>query len=274
MSGTLERGRVSFDGARRAPTRPLIGVTTSEVRPTVLAHPRPQSDPARPEMALGMAYMRALERCGALPVVIPPMGPDAIEPLCERFHGICLSGGPDIDPVAYREQAHPELGPTWEELDRLELALARRADEIGMPLLGICRGAQTINVARGGTLHQHLPATDAAGVEHRQSAPGESLSHPIEIEPETRLAGILGAGTLEVNSFHHQAVHELGRDLVVSARAADGVVEAIEDPRHPFLIGVQWHAEFLIGREPEANLFRAFIEAARAGASAAVGAVR
>lgn len=273
MSGTLAKGRISADGDRPIATRPLIGVTTSEVRPTVLAHPRPQSDPAQPEMALGMAYMRALERCGALPVVIPPMEPDAIEPLCDRFAGICLSGGPDIDPIAYREQAHPMLGPTWQELDRLELELARRADATGVPLLGICRGAQTINVARGGTLHQHLPATDAAGVEHRQSAPGESLSHPIEIEPETRLAEIVGAGTFEVNSFHHQAVHDLGQGLVVSARAEDGVVEAIEDPDHPFLIGVQWHAEFLTGREPEANLFRAFIEAAGTRGSVAEGAV-
>jgi putative glutamine amidotransferase len=272
MSGTLEQRAPGSDGARPAPPRPLIGVTTSEVRPTVLAHPRPESDPARPEMALGMAYMRALEGSGALPVVIPPMESDAIEPLCERFHGICLSGGPDIDPIAYREQAHPKLGPTWEELDRLELELARRADATGVPLLGICRGAQTINVARGGTLYQHLPATEAAGVEHRQSAPGESVSHPVEIEPGTRLAGIVGTAPLEVNSFHHQAVHELGRDLIVSARSSDGVVEAIEATDHPFLIGVQWHAEFLVGREPEASLFAAFVEAARARGPAPRGA--
>ncbi len=242
--------------------RPLIGVTTSEIRPSRLTHPREHSDPARPEMALGMTYMRALERAGALPVVIPVLEPEAIEPLLARLDGVCLSGGPDIDPIAYRTTSHPELGPTWVELDRFELELARRADEREIPLLGICRGAQTLNVARGGTLHQHLPALDSTGVEHRQRDPGESLSHEVEVEPGTRLAQIVGEQRFSVNSFHHQGVRDLGDGLRVSARSTDGVIEAIEDASRPFAVGVQWHAEYLAGRAIEAALFGAFVETA------------
>jgi putative glutamine amidotransferase len=241
---------------------PLIGVTTSEVRPTQLTHPRPHSDPARPEMALGMTYMRTIQRAGGVPVVLPPLAGPAVATLLDRVDGICLSGGPDIDPTAYRGDAHPQLGPTWRELDELEIGVAREADRRGIPILGICRGAQTLNVLRGGDLHQHVPEL-GDGVEHRQSGPGEVLAHTIEIEPGTRLAEIVGDGPLEVNSFHHQAVNELGRDLIVSARSRDGLIEAIEDPRHPFLIGLQWHAEFLDQRPAEAQLFRAFVDASR-----------
>ncbi len=241
----------------RTGPRPLIGVTTSEVRPAWLTHPRPRSDPERPEMALGMTYMRALERSGAIPVVIPPLEPDAIDPLLEQVDGICLSGGPDIDPTHYRERSHPALGPTWEDLDRVELELARRAGQRGTPIFGICRGAQTLNVARGGDLHQHLPAVDGFG--HRSEHPGETLSHEVIPEPGSKLATIVGSDPISVNSFHHQAVRRLGEGLRVSARAPDGVVEAIEDPDHPFLIGVQWHAVFLASREADSALFRAFV---------------
>ncbi len=263
---TASRERPRDDAGRgedRSAERPLIGVTTSEVRPTRLAHPRPQSDPARPEMALGMTYMNALERTGAIPVVIPILDGDAIEPLLGSLAGVCLSGGPDLDPVAYRADSHPKLGPTWRDLDEFELELARRADERGIPILGICRGAQTINVARGGDLHQHLPALESSSVRHRQKDPGERLSHEVEVEPSSRLARIVGTDGFRVNSFHHQGVKRLGRGLVVSARSEDGVVEAIEDPSRPFLIGVQWHAEYLVGREIEEALFSAFVDAAR-----------
>ncbi len=258
-------GHVDSDAGRGPPTpsRPLIGVTTSEVRPTRLTHPRPHSDPARPEMALGMTYMRALEIAGAVPVVIPPLKLGGIDDLLDQLGGVCLSGGPDIDPQVYRGETHPELGPTWLDLDELELALARRADDRGVPLLGICRGAQTLNVARGGDLLQHLPDLNGAGPEHRQSEGGEALSHEIEIERGTRLAEIVGATRIEVNSFHHQAVRRLGTALRASAHSGDGVIEAIEDAAHPFLLAVQWHAEFLVERRPESAIFGAFVEAAR-----------
>lgn len=257
-----------------ATRRPLIGVTTSEVRPTKLTNPQPHSDPARPEMALGMTYMRAVERSGGVPVVIPPLCNGQVEELLDRLGGILLSGGPDIDPTLYRNEAHAELGPTWRELDELELELARRADERELPVFGICRGAQALNVARGGDLYQHLPALDGDQVNHRQIDSGETISHWVEIEPGSRLAEILGVTRLEVNSFHHQAVHTVGRALSVSARSSDGVIEAIEDPSRPFVIGVQWHAEFLVERDAEAALFGAFVDAALEYELAAAGRAR
>ena len=241
---------------------PLIGVTTSEVRPAKLSHPAERSDPARPEMALGMTYMRAVVSAGGVPVVIPPLGNGQVPELLDRLGGVLLSGGPDIDPTLYRDESHPELGPTWRDLDELELDLARAADARGMPVFGICRGAQTINVARGGTLYQHLPDLDGHGVAHRQTDSGETVTHRVDILAGTRLAEIVGDGEVEVNSFHHQGVRDLGEGLEVSARSLDDVVEAVEDSEHPFLIGVQWHAEFLVDRPHEHALFRAFVVAA------------
>src|SRR4051794_31540956 len=136
--------------------RPLIGVTTSELRPSHLATTSRQGDPSRPEMALGMTYMRTLDAAGAIPVVIPPLGD--VEALLDRVDGVCLSGGPDLDPDNYGAQTrHPELGPTAPVLDAYELALAKGALERNLPILAICRGAQTLNVACGGTLYQHVP---------------------------------------------------------------------------------------------------------------------
>src|SRR5918995_1505105 len=205
----------------RRPMRPLIGVTTSELRPSGAGTLRRQGEPAHPEMALGMTYLQAIERAGAVPVVLPPCVSD-LESLIARLDGVCLSGGPDLDPEAYgAPDRHAELGPTEPSLDAFELALARAALERGMPLLGICRGAQALNVACGGTLHQHLPG-------HRQSEPGCMPTHDVHVLPGTRLAALIGAGPMAVNSFHHQAVDRLGGGLRISARAADGMVEAIE----------------------------------------------
>lgn len=236
---------------------PLIGVTTSELRPSGASTLRRQGEPAHAEMALGMTYLRAIERAGGMPVVLPPMLGD-VHALLDRLDGICLSGGPDLDPVAYGAvERHAELGPTEPSLDAFELALARAADERECPLLGVCRGAQALNVARGGTLHQHVPG-------HRQAEPGTVTTHAVDVAAGSRLAGVLGAGRLEVNSFHHQAVETLGDGLCVVARAPDGTVEAIEAPAPRFLLGVQWHAETLAVEAPHAALFAALVEAARA----------
>jgi putative glutamine amidotransferase len=243
--------------------RPLIGVTTSEIRRTETVEPIPQAEPpARFEMALGLPYLRGLEAAGGLPVVMPPLAEDAIESLLDRFDGICLSGGPDLDPGGYGAEPHPALGPTEPELDRFELAVARRADAREMPILAICRGTQALNVVRGGALHQHLPEISTE-IAHRQGLPGDQTSHRVEIDPESRLAAALGSSDIDVNSFHHQAIDRLGGGLVVSARAPDGTIEAVEDPSRPFLIGVQWHAETLVHRPYESALFREFVEACR-----------
>lgn len=248
--------------------RPLIGVTTSEVRPAGRVEPLPEGEPRGREMALGLPYLKGLEAAGGLPVVMPPLGEDAIEPLLDRLDGICLSGGPDLDPENYGAGPHPELGPTEPDLDRFELAVARRADAREMPILAICRGTQALNVIRGGALHQHLPEISEE-IAHRQRTPGNQTSHPVAVEPQSRLAAALGKGVVEVadhldvNSFHHQGIDRLGEGLRISARAPDGTVEAVEDPTRPFLIGVQWHAETLVHRPYESSLFRHFVEACR-----------
>lgn len=245
----------------RMRVRPLIGVTTSEVRKAETVEPTPEGEPPRHEMALGLTYLRAVEGAGGIPVVIPPLDLDAIEPLLDRLSGICLSGGPDLDPVAYGAKPDEHLGPTWPDLDRFELAIAARADAREVPLLAICRGTQALNVVRGGTLLQHLP--DLGGeIAHRQRIPGDRGSHDVRIDPASRLAATIDTDETLVNSFHHQAIDRLGDGLVATAWAPDGTIEAVEDPSRPFLLGVQWHAELLTERPEEQLLFRSFVEAA------------
>jgi putative glutamine amidotransferase len=231
--------------------RPLIGVTTSELRPSALATTRRHGEPAHPEMALGMTYLRTLDAAGAIPVVLPPVGTDHLGPLLDRLDGICLSGGPDLDPAAYGSQVrHEQLGPTEPSLDAFELSLARQALTRNLPILAICRGAQALNVACGGTLHQHIDG-------HRQKDAATEPTHGVSITPNTRLHRIVKSRQLAVNSFHHQAVDEIGAGLRVVGRAEDGTVEAIEG--EGFTVGVQWHAETLIAHMP---LFEALVRAA------------
>src|SRR3954454_17657443 len=137
--------------------RPLIGVTTSEVRRAERTQPLPEGEPPQHEMALGMPYVRALARAGATPVVLPPLAVEALPALIAPLHGVCLSGGPDLDPSAYGAEASAELGPIEPELDVFELEVARLSDAAGLPILSICRGSRALNVARGASLHQHLP---------------------------------------------------------------------------------------------------------------------
>ena len=242
--------------------RPLIAVTTSEIRQHRSAL-TPQGEPPREELALGLSYLQAIEGAGGIPLVAPPLDGEAIEPLLERVAGVCLSGGPDLDPVAYGAFRHEMTAPSWAELDRFELSLARAADAADLPILAICRGMQVLNVSRGGTLHQHLPDVAGEQVGHRQSeAPGDP-THWVTLDPESRLADIVGPTRKMVNSFHHQAAASLGQGLVATATADDGTIEAIEALDREFVLGVQWHAECLADQDENARLFEAFVEAAR-----------
>jgi putative glutamine amidotransferase len=243
-------------------TRPLIGVTTSEVRLAARVQLTPEGEPPDREMALGMKYLRAIERAGGLPVVMPPLDPEAIEPLLDNLSGVCLSGGPDISPVSYNRQPDAHLGPTEPDLDRFELMLALRADARSLPILAVCRGAQVLNVARGGTLHQHLPDVVGDAVVHR-AGPGQNARHTVEVAPDSLLARVLGETSLEVNSYHHQAAAKLGRGLRAVAWAPDGIVEGIEAPERDFVLGVQWHAEAIAYDPAQALLFDSFVEASR-----------
>jgi putative glutamine amidotransferase len=253
---------------------PLIAVTTSEMRHAALGAPAPEADPPRREMVLGMRYLEAIGRAGALAVVVPPMPGPAIPALLDRVDGICLSGGPDLHPDAYGAPAHPELGPTEPRLDAFELALARAADERDMPILAICRGAQVLNVARGGTLHQHLPDIVGDTVTHRQPGAPGAPTHGVSVAADSRLAAILGHRHVQVNSFHHQAADVMGERLAVTARAEDGTVEGFEAVDRGFAIGVQWHAECLVDHDEQAALFTALVDACAERAVAAAGGGR
>jgi putative glutamine amidotransferase len=237
---------------------PLIGISTSELRSPDQVDGAREADPPRSELALGLSYPKAVERAGGIPLVVPP-GMSAIDALIPRLDGLLLPGGPDLHPAAYGEEPSPALGPTDEALDVFELALGARADELGLPILAVCRGQQLVNVIRGGTLVQDLPADGA--VHHRQREPGYVATHTVSIESDTRLARALGPGELSVNSFHHQGVNRLGRSLRPIGWAPDGLVEAVEATDRPFLLGVQWHAESLASDPDHGPLFRAFVDA-------------
>jgi putative glutamine amidotransferase len=239
--------------------RPLIGVTTSELRPGTLATLQRAGAPPHPEIMLGTTYLRAIDTAGGIPVILSPIDLAAVSELVERLDGICLSGGPDLDPTAYGASTrHPRLGPTHPAVDDFELAVARAADASGLPLLGICRGAQALNVARGGTLRQHVEG-------HRQTELATVPTQSVSVSADSLLATITGAGeALEVNSFHHQAVDVPGAGLRVVARAPDGTAEAVEDRARPFLLAVQWHAETLTERPEHGALFAALVQAAGA----------
>jgi putative glutamine amidotransferase len=240
--------------------RPLIGVTTSELRPGALATLQRAGAPPHSEVMLGTTYLRAIDAAGGIPVIVSPVGLAAVPELVARLDGICLAGGPDLDPVAYGAATrHPLLGATDATVDAFELAVARAADASGLPLLGVCRGAQTLNVARGGTLRQHVDG-------HRQTELATVPTQNVSVAPGSLLATVTGAGaSLAVNSFHHQAVDLPGAGLRVVAWAGDGTAEAIEDHARPFLLGVQWHAETLTERPEHGALFAALVRAASAG---------
>jgi len=241
--------------------RPLIVISTSELRRGGMVHVA-ESEPPRHEMVLGMRYLRAIEAAGGAPVVAAPMGSTSLAALLARADGVCRSGGPDLDPKGYGAERHFRIGPTEPQLDAFELELVRAADDRRLPILAICRGMQVLNVARGGTLHQHLPDVVGDSITHRQHLPGRVPTHAVQVSTDSRLSGIVGQHC-HVNSFHHQGVAELGEGLVETAHAPDGTIESVESRDREFVIGVQWHAEGLTARPEQASLFQAFVAAAR-----------
>jgi putative glutamine amidotransferase len=209
-----------------------------------------------PAALVPLAYVDAIERAGGRALVIPPAEED-IEQTLDALDGVVFSGGADVDPAHYGAEAHPETDAPQTRRDAGELALLRAALERDLPTLAICRGFQLLNVARGGDLVQHLP--DEVGNDVHKRVPGEFAVHPVEVKEGSRLAGIVGA-TPEVTSHHHQALGRVGEGLVESAWAADGTLEAVEDPSQRFVVGVQWHPE----AGEDAALFGELVEQARA----------
>jgi putative glutamine amidotransferase len=243
--------------------KPMIGVTVSEIRAKEDAQRVRHGEPTQTEMTLGLSYMRAIERAGGLPVALPPLAGENVESLLDHLSGLLLTGGPDLDPACYGAEPHAELGPVDREVDIFEIELCRQADLRGMPILGICRGAQVLNVSRQGSLIQHLPDFISGAIEHRQTEPGDRTTHEVRVSPDSGLAQTTGGGPVQVNSFHHQAIDRLGHGLRPVAWTQDGVIEAVEGQDGQFVLGVQWHAETLVEEAEQLALFERLVEAAR-----------
>lgn len=211
-------------------------------------------------------YAEAVEAAGGIPVHIPLIpNREYLASLCERLDGLVLSGSnSDLDPVFYGEEPHPKLGPVVPERDEVDLMLLDIAEAMALPVLGICFGMQSLNVARGGSLVQDIETQVVNPIKHEQGEVRNRPSHQIEIDSTSILAQLAGARTVRVNSSHHQAVKNLGRNLRVIASAADGVIEAIVDTRADrFVLGVQWHPEIGWQRDRLSQaIFSKFIEAA------------
>ena len=249
-------GSAAHDGAGTKAPRPVVGVTAYEEQAR-------WGDWDLTADLLPASYVRAIERAGAIAVLVPvqQLEPEDAVRLVERLDGLVLSGGPDVDPARYGDDRHPETTESTASRlrrDAIELTLVEAVSGGLVPTLAICRGIQVLNVARGGGLVQHLPEVSAGA---HAGTPGGFASHEVKLEPGTVVARAIGRDTAEVRTRHHQAVDpaRLGRGLEPVAWADDGTVEAVEDSSLPFLVGVQWHPE--AGDDP--SLFLALVDAAR-----------
>ncbi|OGQ24952.1 MAG: hypothetical protein A3C54_03965 [Deltaproteobacteria bacterium RIFCSPHIGHO2_02_FULL_60_17] len=241
---------------------PLIGITPD----TAAGRPGVSGNQAEPLLVLQERYTRAIQEAGGVPLILP-IGASgaALRRIADSVDGILVSGGNfDIHPRLYGEEPTEALGQVKEERTRFELELISLALERDLPLLGVCGGAQAINVVLGGSLYQDIARQIPAAAEHQQGALKERGGHKIRIHDGTLLKKIVGRQDIEVNTTHHQAVKRPGRGLIVNASAADGVIEGIESKDHPFVLGVQWHPEFLSGRDArQRNIFASFVRACK-----------
>ncbi len=240
------------------PSYPLIGIPA--------ATQVDQEYTATPSYRFNGHYPAALAACGALPLVIPLNLPNGtLRAIFERLDGLCLSGGVDVDPGAYGESRHAHLGSVDRARDETELTLARWALDADLPVLGICRGIQLLNVAAGGSLYQHIPDQVAGASTHDYKladSAWERPTHKVVIEPRCLLASILGEHEIMTNSFHHQSLKAIASEFKGVAYAEDGVVEAIEHPDKRFALAVQWHPEGMFRTEPHARrIFEIFVAA-------------
>jgi len=216
---------------------------------------------------LARYYSEAVEAAGGLPVHIPLIPrPDFIRAVVADLDGLLLPGSnSDVDPLRYGQQPHPQLGVVHPEKDETDLLALAEAESLAMPVFAICFGLQSLNVSRGGTLIQDIVSQHADAIKHEQGAPRDRHSHSVRLIEDSIIGQLAKGDMAPVNSHHHQAIENLGSELVATAWAPDGLVEAVEDPRSDrFVVGVQWHPE--LGWEKDElseSLFRRFIGAAR-----------
>jgi putative glutamine amidotransferase len=238
-------------------TIPLIGVTTSRLKTKYgfLA------------FSVAEKYVLSLADAGAAPVLLPLGLPeDRLQVIFERLDGILFTGGGDIHPGRFGAPLDELSNQIDEDRDRVELHLLQRAFDRSLPLMGICRGFQLLNIGLGGTLYTDIKAQHAGALRHDYypDLPRDYLAHPVQIVPGTRLHAILGTKQLKVNSLHHQGIKILASRLVPSAVSPDGIIEGVEMKEYPFGLAVQWHPEWLQAYQPMQELFRAFVQACAA----------
>jgi len=248
---------------------PRVALTTTNVAEDHVYH--------RPTVTIYESYIAALEIVGLAPVLITPAhSPQAVRSLMNACAGLVLSGGEDVDPARYGMDPSPALGTVNRRRDEVEFAALEYALQQQLPVLGICRGAQVINVVLGGTLFQDLATERPGPVLHEQREPWGQRTHCASVVAGSRLHEIVHSDELHINSYHHQAIRDVAPGLSVVARADDGMVEAVEGRDHPWLVGVQWHPEryeaSTADNDPDRLLFQAFADVLRgsvAGSSAA-----
>jgi putative glutamine amidotransferase len=242
--------------------RPMIGITCD----LDLGTGREARAPGRKSHVLYHDYVEAILVSGGLPLLLPTVAEDGNrEAYAELLHGLLIPGSPaDVDPIYYAEEPHARLGPVNPLRTDFEIQMVRLVLRRQRPVFGICGGAQVLNVALGGSLYQDIPSQVAKAFKH---AGATDRAHMVDVLPGTQLAAILNVQEMRVNSLHHQAVKVPGQEMVVSASARDGVIEAVEISSLPFVIGVQWHPERLFADDtPSQRLFSAFVQAAASAA--------
>lgn len=210
-------------------------------------------------------YTKAITQAGGIPVLIPLIPEEDIDTLCKQIDALFVTGGEDIDPSYYNANPHIHLGRITPKLDKMEFALVQKMLELDKPYIGVCRGLHMLNVVSGGSLYQSIHSERKEPViQHLQKADRTHRSHPVKVEKDSRLYELLQEEEFKVNSFHHQAVNEVGNGLRVVSKATDGIIECVESGMHTFVFGFQWHPEeFAVeGDEGSKRIFKAYIEAA------------
>jgi putative glutamine amidotransferase len=234
-------------------TKPLIGITTRNGK----------DSNGHPLTAIQHSYINAIVNAGGIPVPIPSVLPEEdFLDLYSRLNGILFSGGGDVSLKYFSGSDHPRIGEVDEARDTTEITLMRTAVNDGKPVLGICRGAQVMNVALGGTLYTHIHDQLKGALDH--DYPGDLrkvIVHPVNVDETTRSAEIFGETLLNVNSLHHQGLKDIAPNLRVAGHAPDGLVEVVEVPDHPYAVAVQWHPEWLTNQTAMQRLFKSFVDA-------------
>jgi putative glutamine amidotransferase len=225
---------------------PIIGITASLENETMMVHRN---------------NTESIFLAGGIPFALPyTVDMEAIRDIAERIDGLLLTGGGDIDPTLFGEEPLPGLGSITPERDILEIALIRHMLDADKPIFGICRGCQILNIAAGGDMYQDLYTQRDNLLQHTQRAPRNHASHTLQVVENSLLHKVAGEASFKVNSFHHQAIRGLAPGYVLSATAKDGVIEAFESQRHRFVLGVQWHPEYMAETDPiSQRLFEAFV---------------